>query len=173
MPSPTKSIQDFRPLLGEGKAKVRAFISRWDKNGNGMLEDAEFAAYATNSFAQRPMQTNAVAGAEKQEARNRARDEELKKLVPRTFTDRVRHTYGQAMVDKFDLDKNGALDDTESAAFLAARARESFARHQIVLKHYDLNGNGVLDDPELQAMKVDQDAGRFGKDVIDKELQHQ
>lgn len=55
------------------------------------------------------------------------------------------------MLEKFDTNKDGKLDDTEKAAAQAARE----ARKAEMLKKYDANGDGKLDDTEKAAAKAE------------------
>lgn len=69
----------------------------------------------------------------------------------------------QAMLEKFDLNKDGTIDAAEKA-----RAKEAFAakraeRKQRVLAQFDTNRNGALDPAEKQAMRDARVAERFSK----------
>ena len=69
----------------------------------------------------------------------------------------------QAMKEKFDLNKDGTLDDAERAqmkqAFGAMRAQK---KAEMLQKH-DANKNGVIDPAERQAMQAARAEQRFAK----------
>lgn len=73
------------------------------------------------------------------------------------------HGDRKAMKEKFDLDKDGQLDDAERAqlkqAFEAMRAQK---KAEMLQKH-DANRNGVLDPAERQAMQAARAEARFAK----------
>ncbi|MDQ3365511.1 MAG: hypothetical protein M3680_08790 [Myxococcota bacterium] len=69
----------------------------------------------------------------------------------------------QAMKEKFDVDKNGTIDDAERAklkeAFAAMRAQHKAEK----LAKFDANRNGTLDDAERTAMRNARSERRFAK----------
>ena len=69
----------------------------------------------------------------------------------------------KAMKEKFDLNKDGALDDGERAkmkeAFGAIRAQKQAE----MLQKHDANKNGVLDPAEKQALHAARAEARFTK----------
>jgi Ca2+-binding EF-hand superfamily protein len=73
------------------------------------------------------------------------------------------HGDRKAMKEKFDLNKDGQLDDAERAqlkqAFGAMRAQK---KAEMLQKH-DANKNGALDPAERQAMKAARAEARFTK----------
>jgi hypothetical protein len=68
-----------------------------------------------------------------------------------------------AMLEKFDLDKNGTLDEAEKAKAKEAFAAKRAERKQRVLAQYDTNRDGKLDDAEKQAMRDARVAERFAQ----------
>ena len=73
------------------------------------------------------------------------------------------HGDRKAMKEKFDLNKDGTLDDAERAqlkqAFGAMRAQKKAE----MLKKHDANRNGALDPAERQAMRTARAEARFTK----------
>lgn len=70
---------------------------------------------------------------------------------------RGHHGGGKAMVEKFDANKDGKLDDAEKAqlkASFAAKKAEKLAR-------FDANKDGQLDQAERQVMHEERVAKRF------------
>jgi hypothetical protein len=74
----------------------------------------------------------------------------------------------KAMMEKFDADKDGKLDDDEKAALKAAmekRRAEMEKRHaereQAMLEKYDANDDGKLDDAERAEAREDRLVERF------------
>jgi len=61
------------------------------------------------------------------------------------------------MIEKFDANKDGKLDDAEKAKLLEARK----AKHVERLAKFDKNKDGSLDDAERQAMHDERIAERF------------
>lgn len=70
------------------------------------------------------------------------------------------------MIQKFDTNKDGKLDDSEKAAMKAQFKAKRDAMKAQNLAKYDANKNGKLDDAERQTMQADRKAERFKK--IDK-----
>src|SRR5262249_11154290 len=67
------------------------------------------------------------------------------------------------LLQKFDTNHDGKLDESEKQAMRAAFAAEAQARKQEMLAKYDTNHDGKLDDAERQAMRHDLAAQRFAK----------
>lgn len=59
----------------------------------------------------------------------------------------------QKMIEKFDLDHDGKLDDAERAQMKAAFEAKRAARKAENLARFDLNKDGQLDDSERAAMR--------------------
>jgi hypothetical protein len=66
-----------------------------------------------------------------------------------------------ALIQKFDTNGDGVLDDSERAAMKAAFEAKRAQRHQEALAKYDTNKNGVLDPAERQVMRNDLLTTRF------------
>lgn len=64
---------------------------------------------------------------------------------------------------KFDLNKDGTLDDAERAQLKAEFGAKREQRKAAMLKQFDANRNGTLDDAERGAMKQQKAADRFSK----------
>lgn len=64
-----------------------------------------------------------------------------------------------AMMQKFDANGDGKLDDAERAQAKAARVQQRAAR----IAQFDANKNGTLDPAEKQAMFETRAAARFAK----------
>ena len=60
------------------------------------------------------------------------------------------------MLKKYDVNKDGKLDDAEMAAMKADNKAAALAK-------YDTNKNGKLDENEKTAMKADQEAAKAAK----------
>jgi len=67
----------------------------------------------------------------------------------------------QAVIQKFDTNGDGKLDDAERAQMTAAFAAKRAERHQAALAKYDTNKDGQLDASERKAMRDDKLATRF------------
>jgi hypothetical protein len=67
------------------------------------------------------------------------------------------------MIEKFDKNGDGKLDDTERAQMKAAFEAKRAARTQEALAKYDLDKNGQLDKSERAAMRDDKLTARFQK----------
>ena len=61
---------------------------------------------------------------------------------------------------KYDTNKDGMLDDAETAAWKADIAAKSKATKEANLAKYDANKDGKLDETEKAVMKADQDAAK-------------
>ncbi len=66
-------------------------------------------------------------------------------------------------LEKYDKNKDGTLDDGETALWKADIAAKSKATREANLAKYDLNKDGKLDEAEKAAMKADHDAGKEAK----------
>lgn len=64
---------------------------------------------------------------------------------------------------KYDANKDGALDDTEMAAWKADIAAKSKATREENLAKYDTNKDGKLDETEKAARKTDEDAEKAAR----------
>ena len=64
----------------------------------------------------------------------------------------------KAALEKYDLNKDGKLDEAETATMKAAIAAKAKATREANLAKYDANKDGKLDDGEKAARKADQDA---------------
>jgi EF hand len=58
-----------------------------------------------------------------------------------------------AVIQKFDKNSDGKLDDAERAAMHAAFKAKGAERHQAMLAKFDKNGDGKLDATERAAMR--------------------
>lgn len=67
------------------------------------------------------------------------------------------HHDGKAMVEKFDANKDGKLDDAEKAQLKAAFAAKKAEK----LARFDANKDGQLDETERQVMHEERVAKRF------------
>jgi hypothetical protein len=65
------------------------------------------------------------------------------------------------MIQKFDKNGDGKLDDAERAQMKAAFEARRAERHKAALARYDINKDGTLDDTERKAMRDDKLAERF------------
>ena len=65
------------------------------------------------------------------------------------------------ILQKFDANKDGKLDDTERAQMKAAFEAKRAERHKAALATYDTNKDGKLDDAERSAMRDAKLAARF------------
>jgi hypothetical protein len=65
------------------------------------------------------------------------------------------------LIQKFDANGDGKLDDAERAQMKAAFAARRAEREHKALATYDLDKDGKLDDAERQAMRDDKLAARF------------
>ena len=66
---------------------------------------------------------------------------------------------GGRMMEKFDANGDGQLDEAERAAMRAARE----ARHAEMMKKLDTNGDGAVDDAERQAARAARAEARFAR----------
>jgi hypothetical protein len=64
---------------------------------------------------------------------------------------------------KYDANKDGQLDETETAAWKADIAAKTKATKEANLAKYDLNKDGKLDETEKAAMKADEEAVKAAK----------
>ncbi|MEJ7599443.1 MAG: hypothetical protein WKG01_16165 [Kofleriaceae bacterium] len=71
------------------------------------------------------------------------------------------HGDRKAMQDKFDLNKDGTLDDGEHAKMKEAFGAMHARRKAEMLQKHDANKNGVLDPAEKQAMHAARAEARF------------
>ena len=60
----------------------------------------------------------------------------------------------QDMIQKFDQNGDGKIDDAERAQMKAAFAAHRAERHQQMLARFDTNHDGVIDDAERAQMKA-------------------
>jgi len=67
------------------------------------------------------------------------------------------------MVEKFDRNADGKLDDAERGQMKQAFEAKRAARHQAALAKYDANRDGKLDEAERIAMRDDKMTERFHK----------
>lgn len=67
------------------------------------------------------------------------------------------------MIQKFDANGDGALDDAERAQMKQAFAEKHAARKAAMLAKFDTNKDGALDDSEKLAMRDARAAERFAK----------
>lgn len=70
---------------------------------------------------------------------------------------------GHKMLQKFDANGDGALDDAERAQMKTAFQAKRAARKQAQLAKYDADRSGSLDDAERAAMRDDKLAKKFAK----------
>ena len=121
---------------------------RFDANRDGQLDEKEAAALA-----------------ESRARREKQRQDYMKKYdldgdgnVTQQERDKVRD------IERFDADKDGKLDEKESAA-LAARQAERAKQRQDYMKKYDLDGNGEVSRQEQTKVRhLDRfDANKDGK----------
>lgn len=69
----------------------------------------------------------------------------------------------QEMLEKFDANKDGKLDDTErEAAFTEMKAKREAKRAELTAQ-FDTNKDGKLDDTERQAMHASKAKERFAQ----------
>jgi Ca2+-binding EF-hand superfamily protein len=68
---------------------------------------------------------------------------------------------GKEVVQKFDKNGDGKLDDAERADMKAAFEAKRAEHHKQMLAKYDTNKDGKLDGAERKAMRDDQLAERF------------
>src|SRR5690242_9365449 len=66
-------------------------------------------------------------------------------------------------LEKYDVNKDGVLDDTEKAAAKAGAAAKAKETKEANLAKYDANKDGKLDDTEKAARKADEDAAKAAK----------
>jgi hypothetical protein len=66
-----------------------------------------------------------------------------------------------ALIQKYDQNGDGKLDDTERAQMKAAFTAKRAARHQAALAKYDTNRDGKLEPNERIAMRDDKLTTRF------------
>jgi Spy/CpxP family protein refolding chaperone len=69
----------------------------------------------------------------------------------------------QKMLEKYDLNKDGKLDDAERAKMRADRQAERAERRKEMLEKYDTNKDGKLEPNERKAMIDDRADKRFEK----------
>jgi hypothetical protein len=65
------------------------------------------------------------------------------------------------LIQKFDKNGDGKLDDAERAQMKAAFEARRAERHKAALARYDINKDGKLDDAERKAMRDDKLSERF------------
>jgi len=73
------------------------------------------------------------------------------------------HGDRKAMKEKFDLNKDGQLDDAERAQMKQAFGAMRAEKKAEMLQKHDANRNGVLDPAERQAMQTARAEARFAK----------
>jgi Ca2+-binding EF-hand superfamily protein len=73
------------------------------------------------------------------------------------------HGDRKAMKEKFDLNKDGQLDDAERAQLKQAFGAMHAQKKAEMLQKHDANKNGVLDPAERQALKTARAEARFAK----------
>lgn len=67
------------------------------------------------------------------------------------------------MMEKFDANGDGVIDDAERAKAREARKAKRAERHAEMLRLYDTNRDGTLDDAERAAMRTARRAAMFNK----------
>ena len=70
------------------------------------------------------------------------------------------------ILEKFDTNGDGKLDETERKAAMQARREQAGQRREKMLEKFDTNGDGKLDESEREAMKKEMEAKR--KEILDK-----
>lgn len=132
-----KMLENLRARIEESPGQMR----RFDKNGNGKLDDSEWAEAraqfeqrekaATKDRAASPASPGSKAGA---------------KLPPKAAEVRGK------MLKEHDRDGDGRLDEAEREAMAAAnRARAEENRR--IMRRFDKNRDGKLDDAEWTAAR--------------------
>ncbi len=66
----------------------------------------------------------------------------------------------KAALEKYDANKDGALDEAETKARKADIVAKAKATKEANLAKYDLNKDGKLDEAEKAAMKADEEAAK-------------
>lgn len=125
-----KMLENLRARIEESPGQMR----RFDKNGNGKLDDAEWAA-ARAQFEQREK------AAAKERAAATPGPKAGAKLPPKAAEVRAK------ALKEFDKDEDGKLDDAERAAMAAAN-RTRAEENPRILRRFDKNRDGKLDDAE-------------------------
>ena len=126
----------------EGKKRYSELLKKYDRNGDGRLDDGEKAA-AKESYRQEAMKRAAA-----------AREASKKK---------IEEYHRRKEVEKYDKNKDGRLDEEESAALNEARAEQKRRKEEFYRK-YDSNRDGKISSEEknvylqeLKKRKEDQD----------------
>ena len=78
--------------------------------------------------------------------------------APSTDTAKHKGEFRKKILEKFDTNHDGKLDDTEKAAAKAAMQKH----HQEMLAKYDTNGDGKLDPSERKAVREARHKNRPG-----------
>lgn len=150
----TKPAAPMTDSDGKMEKRRQEMLQRFDKNGDGKLDDDEKAAMKEALKQERgprgPGDIGGLAGGAAAET------------VPGA------ELYVREIIKRFDKDGDGKLDATELTEALKARAAGGAAGGQFrqqMIKMFDKNGDGVLDESErAEAQKFrDEQIQRFDK----------
>jgi len=134
----------------EGKKRYSELLKKYDKNGNGRLDDGEKAA-AKESYRQEALKRAAA-----------AREASKKKLEEHRR---------RKEIEKYDKNKDGRLDEEESAALNESLAEQK-KRKEEFYKKYDSNRDGKISSEEknvyLQELKKRKENKERDKSKKDK-----
>ena len=146
----TKPAAPMADSSGKMEKRRQEMLQRFDKNGDGKLDDDEKAAMKEALKQERgPRGSGDIGGLAGGAAAETVPGAEL---------------YVREMIKRFDKDGDGKLDATELTEALKARAAGGQFRQQMI-KMFDKNGDGVLDESErAEAQKFrDEQIRRFDK----------
>ncbi|MDP6543742.1 MAG: hypothetical protein QGH60_07085 [Phycisphaerae bacterium] len=125
---------EARKRSSEGKKRYLEFMKKYDTNRDGKLSDSEKSAYKA-ALRQEALKRSALA---KEAAKKRVEDARRRRDI-----------------ERFDKNKDGRLDATESAALNKYR-EDSKRRMQEYYKKYDSNGDGKITSEEKNAYLQEQ-----------------
>ena len=158
--------RNHKALTPEAEARARALNQTFDKNGDGRIDPEEYIPSSGPRQNKLPPMVSDPEAMRLSKEREQAR---IAKLKSRTPTQIVREIYGQSEIDKYDLNKDGVLNDAEYAACEAGLRKEGNARFQVILKWYDINKDGFLDDKERVKFREDKKKGKITLNILNQE----
>lgn len=150
--------QNQPPALSpELDARYREHLQRYDTNRNGRidLEESSLATSIPRIGTEKELMSR---GLTRQEAAKAIRENAFLQAQDRRNRMRTRfvaESIGSEVIKRYDLNKDGILDEAEHKNFKMALNKETWLKSPEGLRRYDTDLDGVINDAEMQ--KYDED----------------